>query len=70
MVSLEGRLTLAQFRVLCVTCCKCKINFYEMFVRNVLIYPDGGLSGGGDCSLEEGGEGHNGGEENGELHFD
>jgi len=35
-----------------------------------LIYPDGGLSGGGECSLEKGGKGHNGGEENGELHVD
>jgi len=30
----------------------------------------GGLCGGGNCSLEESGEGHDGGEESGELHVD
>jgi hypothetical protein len=35
-----------------------------------IFYPDGSLSGGGDCSLEEGGEGHDGGEESGELHVE
>jgi len=34
--------------------------FYDEFLN-------GGLSGGGDCSLEEGSEGHDGGEESGEL---
>jgi hypothetical protein len=40
------------------------------YVECRIFYPDCGLSGGGDCSLEESGEGHDGGEESGELHVE
>jgi hypothetical protein len=75
MVILAGRLILAQFRVLCETCCKWKVNFYSCG-KKLNFYPEsdssgcGFSSGGGNCSLEEGSEGQGGGEESAELHVE
>jgi hypothetical protein len=44
--------------------------------KSSIFYPEGDSSGSGsssrgcDCSLEKGGEGHDGGEESGELHVE
>jgi hypothetical protein len=42
-------------------------NVQEIWFK--ISYPEFGL-GFSDCSLEEGGEGHDGGEESGELHVE